>query len=176
LIFGKWGSTFEAKYDQAIFKFSTQPAKHSIGEESWSYRELYQSMKTFVHSVFAISLLAIAGCSTTHPVGGTKTDSETVMVTYHVQPGQEVEFQALLAHAWEVYRGERLVCAQPHVIVRETEGNDKTEFVEIFTWIKSPDHPSTGVMAVWKREQSLCEPRNGHKGIEGGEMELVTGK
>jgi hypothetical protein len=133
-------------------------------------------MKTFIISIFAVLLLAIAGCSTTHPVGGTKTDSETVMVTYHVQPGKEAEFQALLAHAWEVYRGECLVCAHPHVIIRDTDGDDKTKFVEIFTWIKSPDHPSRSVLALWKQEQSLCEPRNGHKGIEGGEVTIIAGK
>lgn len=133
-------------------------------------------MKIFVHFAFAISLLAIAGCSTTHPVGGAKAESETVMVAYHVQPGKEAEFQAVLAHAWEVYRSEQLVCAQPHVVVRDTDGADKTKFIEIFTWIKSPDHPSTSVMAVWNQEQSLCEARDGQKGIEGGEVDLVTGK
>jgi hypothetical protein len=133
-------------------------------------------MKTFIISIFAISFLTLAGCSTTHPVGDTKADSETVMVTYHVQPGKDAEFQALLAHAWEVYRGEHLVRARPHVIVQGTEENDKTKFVEIFTWIKSPDHPSTSVMAIWKKEQSFCEARDGYRGIEGGEVELVTGK
>lgn len=98
------------------------------------------------------------------------------MVTYHVQPGKDAEFQALLAHAWEVYRGEHLVFAQPHIIIRDTEHNGQTKFVEIFTWIKSPDHAPKDVQAVWKQEQALCAPRDGHKGIEGGEVDLVTSK
>jgi hypothetical protein len=135
-----------------------------------------KNMKTFTVSMFAISLLATAGCSTTHPGSVARADSETVMVTYHVQAGKEPEFQALLAHAWDVYRGEHLVYAQPHIIVRDTDENDKTKFVEIFTWIKAPDHPPKSILAVWKQEQSLCEARAGHRGIEGGEVAIVNEK
>ena len=129
-----------------------------------------------IYSLFAITVLALIGCSTTHQAWNAKADSETVMVTYHVQPGKEAEFQALLAHAWEVYRGEQLVYAEPHTVVRVTEDGGKARFIEIFTWVKAPDHAPDSVQAVWKQEQSLCEARNGHRGIEGGEVELVTGR
>jgi hypothetical protein len=132
-------------------------------------------MKT-IYLPFAVLLLASAGCSTAYPPGGAKADSETIMVTYHVQSGKEAEFQALLAHAWEVYRSEHMVFTEPHVIVREAEDEDKPRFVEIFTWVKSPDHAPDKVLAVWKQEQSLCEARSGHKGIEGGEVELINGR
>ncbi|MGA2246923.1 MAG: hypothetical protein ABSH48_18175 [Verrucomicrobiota bacterium] len=125
---------------------------------------------------FAISLLALAGCSTVRQTGGAKAEAETVMVSYHVRLGKEAEFQSLLAHAWVVYRGEHLVFAEPHVIVRDTEDGGQTRFVEIFTWVKSPDHAPDCVEAVWKQEQSFCEARSGHKGIEGGVVELVTGR
>ena len=132
-------------------------------------------MKT-IYSLFAVSLLASAGCSTTHQTESANPDSETVMVTYHIQPGKEAEFQSLLAHAWDVYSGEHLVFAEPHTVVRDTEDAGKARFVEIFTWVKSPDHAPDSVQAVWKQEQLLCEARNGHKGIEGGEVEMVTGR
>ena len=130
-------------------------------------------MKKSAVSLFAISLLALAGCSTTHPVAGTKDDSETVMVTYHVQQGKEAEFEALLTNAWDTYRKEHLVHSEPHVVVRDADGEDKTKFVEIFTWSKSPDRPTPSVLAIWKQEQSLTESRDGHRGIEGGEVNLV---
>jgi hypothetical protein len=126
--------------------------------------------------LFAVSLLALVGCSTTHPAADAKTDAETVMVTYHVQPGKEADFEASLAHAWEIYRAGHLVDSEPHVVVRDADGENKTKFVEIFTWTKSPDHPTAPVLAVWKQEQSLCETRDGHRGIEGGEVNLVNGK
>ena len=132
-------------------------------------------MKT-ISSLFAISLLALAGCTTANHTGGAKSEPETVMVTYHVQSGKEAEFQALLAHAWMVYNGEHMVYASPHTIVRDTEHGDKVRFIEIFTWLKSPDHAPASVLAVWKQEQSLCEARDGHTAIEGGEVRLVTGK
>ena len=131
-------------------------------------------MRTFAIALFAIAVLVLAGCATTGDANSAKDDSETVLVTYHVQPGKETEFRALLAHTWEVYRGEHLVFAQPHVIVKETEDRHKTRFVEVFTWVNSPDHPPDSVKAVWQEEQSLCEARSGHRAIEGGEVELVT--
>lgn len=133
-------------------------------------------MKTSVLSLIVLSLLAITGCTTTHTGGRTKDDSETVMVIYHVQPGKEAEFQTLVAHAWEVYRGEHLVTARPHVLIRDTDGEGQPKFVEIFTWTRAPDHPPKKVMAVWQEEQSLCEARDGHRGIEGGEVALIAGK
>jgi hypothetical protein len=98
------------------------------------------------------------------------------MVTYHVQPGKEAEFETLLKRAWEVYRSGNLVYSEPHVVVRDADGEDKTKFVEIFTWSKSPDHPTADVLAIWKQEQALCESRDGHRSIEGGEVNLVAGK
>lgn len=97
------------------------------------------------------------------------------MVSYHVRPGKEAEFQPLLARAWQVYRGENMTYAHPHILIRDVEDGDKTKFVEIFTWIKPPDHAPESVQTIWKQEHVLCEARNGKQGIEGGEVELITG-
>ncbi len=132
-------------------------------------------MKT-TYSLFAVSLLALLGYSTIHRTGGAKADSETVMVTYHAKSGKEAAIQTVLSHAWEVYQSEHMVFAKPHVIVRDTEDGDKTRFVEIFTWVKAPDDAPESVRTVWKQEQSLCEARSGHTGIEGGEVQLIIGR
>jgi hypothetical protein len=131
-------------------------------------------MKT-THLLLGSTLLTLAGCSTMG-TGGAKGDSETVLVTYHVQSGKEDEFQKLLSRAWEVYRNDGLVYAEPHVVVRNTEDGNKTYFTEIFTWAKSPDHPPADVTALWSQESALCETRDGHRGIDGGEVSLVMGK
>lgn len=101
-------------------------------------------------------------------------DAETVMVTYHPKPGREADLQATLAQAWQIYTSEHLVYTEPHVLVRDN--GDDTRFVEIFTWAVSPDHPTDNVKAIWKQERSLCEARDGHTSIEGGPVELVTGR
>ena len=100
------------------------------------------------------------------------------MVTYHIKPGKEAEFQAVLSHAWQIYRSEHLVFTKPHTIVRGAEDGDKTRFVEIFTWVShaAPEHAPGAVKTIWDQEQSLCEARGGHTGIEGGEVELLTGR
>ena len=132
------------------------------------------------HFLLALAALSLTACSTTSQThqGSGKADPETVLVTYHVKSGEESEFQTVLARAWQVYRKEHLVFAGPHIIVRDTEGGDKTRFVEIFTWVShsAPEHALDAVKTLWEQEQSLCEARNGHTGIEGGEVEIVAGK
>ena len=124
------------------------------------------------------ALLMVAGCSTTNTASDGKGDSETVMVTYHVKSGSEAELKAALASAWQIYTTEHLVFSEPHVVVWGAEDEDKTRFVEIFTWVShsAPEHAPDAVKKIWAQEQSLCEARKGHTAIEGGEVELITGK
>jgi hypothetical protein len=143
------------------------------------------------HWLLAGLLLALPACTTTivdtSPVPGApvpvrparikpfKDTPETVIVTYHVLPGREAEFPKLLDHAWGIYRQEHLVNPEPHVIVRDQEADGKTKFVEIFTWVShaGPAHAPASVLAVWNEEMAICEPRNGHPGLEGGEVQLI---
>jgi hypothetical protein len=131
-------------------------------------------MKT-TYLLLAVSLIELTGCSTTQP-GSSKADRETVLVTYHVQPGKEAEFQALLIRAWDLYRRERFVLAEPHVVVQDTESGVKPRFVEIFTWVSRsiPEHAPESVKTIWKQEESLCEKRGEHYGIEPGEVVLLV--
>lgn len=131
------------------------------------------------HCLFALAAISLTACSTTNRAqsGSAKPDPETVLVTYRVKSGNEAEFQSVLSRAWQIYRSERLVYAEPHIVVRDTEGGGKSRYVEIFTWIShaAPEHAPESVKAIWKQEHSLCEERDGHSGIEGGEVEFLTG-
>jgi len=133
-------------------------------------------MKT-THCLFIFSLVALTACSTTRPArhDSAKADPETVLITYHVKFGKEAELQAVLSRAWEIYRREHLVVAEPHIILRDTEDGDKTRFIEVFTWVShaAPDHAPDSVKTIWQQEQSLCEARSGRTAIEGGEVELL---
>ena len=133
-------------------------------------------MKT-TYSLFAFMLLGLTACSTMHPEqrNSDKADPETVLVIYHVKPGKEAELQTVLSRAWEIYRREHLVFAEPHILVRNIEDEGKTRFVEVFTWVShsAPDRAPDSVKTMWEQEQSLCETRNGHTGIEGGEVDLL---
>jgi hypothetical protein len=143
-------------------------------------------MKTFILSVFGIALLGLTGCSTTKKAAGTtpgtplttstKPGPQTVMVIYHVQLGREAQLQSVIERAWSHYRSLKMVAAKPHVMVRETEEGGQSRFVEIFTWSTPPSNPPASVRAIWQEEFSLCEPRNGRNGLEGGVVELIIGK
>jgi hypothetical protein len=131
-----------------------------------------------MRSLFILSFAVFTGCSTTNSTGGAKADTETVLVTYHVKAGKEVELQVTLLRTWEIYRTEHLVAAEPHIIVHGADDGGGTRFVEMFTWAShaAPEHAPDSIKKIWEQEQSLCEARNGHEAIQGGEVELVTGR
>lgn len=128
--------------------------------------------------LFLCSLLAVAGCSVpdTKHVARPKDRPETVLVSYHVKPGMEKPFEALLARAWQTYRTENLVLSQPHVLVRNLEENNTIGYIEIFTWVShaAPDKAPDSVKKIWAEEQSLCEARAGRTAIGGGEVNLLV--
>ena len=131
--------------------------------------------------VFALAMAFVTACSTApHRQNHTSSESspETVLVTYRVKPGKEQQLAATLSRAWDVYRKERLVFAQPHVIIREREEGDKHRFIEMFTWVShdAPDHAPDSVKNIWDQMQLVCETRDGHKGLEGGEVEILVPK
>ena len=125
--------------------------------------------------LLAVLPLALIGCSTTQG-SSQKRDPETVLVTYHVKPGKETEFEALLSRAWEVYRQGHFVFVEPHIVVQDTEDGSKPRFVEVFTWVSRsiPAQAPDSVKAIWKQEESLCEKRGEHYGIEPTEVELLV--
>jgi hypothetical protein len=129
-------------------------------------------------AVLILSIAVLTGCSTTYSPGGTKADRETVLVTYHVKAGNEAELEATLLRAWQIYRTEHLVVAKPHIIVHGADTGGGTRFVEMFTWAShaAPEHAPDSIKKIWEQEQSLCEARNGHEAIQGGEVELITAK
>jgi hypothetical protein len=124
---------------------------------------------------FALSLALLTGCAITKPEGKNSSGPETVLITYRVKSGSEAEFEQVLSQAWQIYRKEHLVFAHPHVIVRDKDSGGKTLFVEIFTWVShdAPDHAPDSVKKIWDKMMSLCEKRDGHGGLEGGEVEIV---
>ena len=131
--------------------------------------------------VFALATAFVTACSTApHRQNHTSSESspETVLITYRVKQGKEQQLAATLSRAWDIYRKERLVFAQPHVIIREREEGDKHRFIEIFAWVShdAPDHASDSVKNIWDQMQLVCETRDGHKGLEGGEVEILVPK
>jgi hypothetical protein len=129
---------------------------------------------------FIVLLLLLTACSTWRPKARDPSKAiqvpETVLITYRVKPGKEAEFEQALFQAWEIYRREHLVFAEPHLIVRDAEKSDKPHVVEIFTWIShsAPENVPDSVKSLWAEMQALCEPRDGHSGLEGGEVEILA--
>jgi hypothetical protein len=104
--------------------------------------------------------------------------TETVFSTYRIKKGREAEFQAVHAATWKAYRQFNLVLAAPHTVVKGKEESGAPFVVEILTWKDhdAPDHAPAEVKALWAKLEDLCEKRDGHRGIEFVEMEIVTEK
>jgi hypothetical protein len=120
----------------------------------------------------------LSGCASAEPAVNKNAAAlvpETVFITFHVKPGKEAELQQALAEAWKIYRHEKLVLAEPHVVIAGKEGSG-TRVIEIFTWVNHniPDHAPDSVKAMWNRMHALCEERDGHPALEGGEVERIV--
>jgi|SRR6478609_4787035 hypothetical protein len=131
------------------------------------------TLKSFT-LLFALFVGGCAGSGSDRHLS--RAGSETVLITYHVVPGKEQELTGLLAKAWEVYRQEKLVFAEPHVVVQDPGTAEQPRIVEIFTWISpsSPDHAPESITKLWDQMQRCCERRNGGPGLEGGAVELLA--
>ena len=101
--------------------------------------------------------------------------TETVVTTFRVKEGREAEFWDVLSKAWPLYRELGMVLDRPHLIVKGTDKEQKTYFIEVLTWKDedAPDNAPPEVRKVWDRLEELCEPRLGHRGIEFPEVEVV---
>ena len=105
--------------------------------------------------------------------------TETVHVTYHVKPGKLDEFLTALKEHHPACLKLGLVLEQPHLILSGME-DGKPVVIEILTWKDSdaPDsvpghHPE--IKAIWDRLNALVEKRDGKRGIEIEEMDIVAG-
>jgi len=125
----------------------------------------------------AILLLALAEGSTTPATDSSaEGDPVTVHVTYRVCSGKEAEFKAMVSRNWEVYRKDKLVLAEPHILLQDIDEDSKPRFVEIFTWASRSiaEHPTTNVWGVWIETHTLCEYRNGHNAIQADKVKLLV--
>lgn len=123
-----------------------------------------------------ILLLALTEGSTTPPDSSADRGPVTVHVTYRVIPGKEAQLKAMLSRAWEVYRRDDLVLAEPHILLQDTDEDSLPRFVEIFSWASRSIHenPTTNVWAVWREIRTLCEYRSGHPAIHAEKVKLVV--
>jgi hypothetical protein len=105
----------------------------------------------------------------------TASSPETVLSTYRIKKGRDAEFRTVHAETWKAYRKYNLVLPSPHTVVAGKEESGSPFFVEILTWKDhdAPDHVPAEVKELWTRLEDLCEKRDGHRGIEFTEMEIV---
>ena len=127
------------------------------------------------------STIILAGGSTapsTNKSSDASDPPETMLVSYHAKPGKEAALQDALARTWAVCRRDKLVFAKPHLLVKEKDEAGRTRFVESFTWVShaAPANAPPDLKVAWDELQSLCEPRDGKKGIDGDEVETVVAR
>jgi hypothetical protein len=114
------------------------------------------------------------GQEKTPPLLGPET--ETVLSTYHVRPGQEQAFLAAAARTWTIYRRLDVVLPRPHVLMKQADEGGHAVFVELFTWRSGdiPDHAPAEIEAAWKDLELLCKRPDGHSGIEFQEVTVAA--
>jgi hypothetical protein len=101
--------------------------------------------------------------------------TETVFSTYRIRKGMEAEFATVHAATWAAYRKYKLVLTAHHTLVKGKEESGAPFAVEILTWTSAdaPDNAPAEIKGLWAKLEALCEKRDGHRGIEFVEMEIV---
>lgn len=104
------------------------------------------------------------------------SDTETVLSTFRPRAGKEDELLKTMNENWSTLRKLGLVLQEPHLVLRGKDDGGKTIFVELLTWRdhEAADHVPAEVQKIWNHLQALVETRDGHKGIEFPEFEIVT--
>jgi hypothetical protein len=123
----------------------------------------------------AVALL-VAGTTVPAARPAHTAEPETVMVTLHAKPGGETELAEVLARHWETARRLDLVQDVPHVTLRGVESENKTYFVEIFTWRDAaiPDNAPAEIRTIWTDMNRLVESRHGEPGLRFTEVSVLA--
>ncbi len=104
--------------------------------------------------------------------------SQIVVCTYRVKPGNDAAFIKLLRRHWPTLDRLGLVEPQPRLALRGLAAQSRNDFREVFAWKpgaldiarKAPE-----VLAIWEPMEGLCEPRDGQPAMEFPHYETVEG-
>lgn len=119
------------------------------------------------HIVRVLSIAAVAAAALA-PVAGAE-QPETVMITLRPKPGAERALVQTIARHYETAQKLHLLGEDtPHVTLQASDDQDKTYFVDIFTWRDAdvPDHAPSEIQAIWKEMNSLVETRGGRPALD----------
>jgi hypothetical protein len=121
-------------------------------------------MKYALISLVGVTVF-LSGCSTPLDPGKAPTPE---MVIYHVKRGAEHELEVVLTKTWRVYQSERVVCSEPHVLIRTREDDTHDCYVDVFTWTGcfAMEYPSTTDRELQAEAVALCEERGGKPAVE----------
>jgi len=118
------------------------------------------------HVVRAVSIAAVAA-ALSQVVGAEQP--ETVMITLRPKPGAERALAQTIARHYETAQKLNLLREDtPHLTLQASDDQDKTYFVDIFTWRDAavPDNAPREIQAIWKEMNGLVEMRGGRPGLD----------
>jgi len=118
------------------------------------------------HIVRAVSIAAVAA-ALSQVVGAEQP--ETVMITLRPKPGAERALAQTIARHHETAQKLNLLREDtPHLTLQASDDQDKTYFVDIFTWRDAavPDNAPREIQAIWKEMNGLVEMRGGRPALD----------
>ncbi|PYQ85966.1 MAG: hypothetical protein DMF99_14055 [Acidobacteria bacterium] len=118
------------------------------------------------HVVRAVSIAAVAA-ALSQVVGAEQP--ETVMITLRPKPGAERALAQTIARHYETAQKLNLLREDtPHLTLQASDDQDKTYFVDIFTWRDAavPDNAPREIQAIWKEMNGLVEMRGGRPALD----------
>lgn len=122
----------------------------------------------------ALSHVAFLACSFPSMAQPAQPAPETVLATFRVKPDQLSSFLKLMPEYWSELRAQKLVLAEPHLVLQGEEHGRPT-LVEVFSWKDhdAPEHVPAQIQKYWDKINEMVESRDGHPGVEFPEMSVV---
>jgi len=101
---------------------------------------------------------------------------ETILSYLYPKEGSEAALEAALHENVAILKKLDVIEPAPVVIVRAKDAKERTYFVHIFTWRSAsiPDDAPAEIKKNWKLLESLCERRDGKRGIEFTPVDVVV--
>jgi hypothetical protein len=100
---------------------------------------------------------------------------ETILSYFYPKDGKDAELAQALRDNIAIMKKLDVIEASPVVLLRATDAKERPYFVEIFTWRSAgiPDAAPPEIRKSWATLESLCEARDGKRGIVFDVVELL---
>jgi hypothetical protein len=122
-------------------------------------------------ALFALLLFAAVAVTAAEP-------PEHIISFYFPKEGSEEALQAAILENFATMSKLDVIFPSPRILLRGKDAKGRPYFVSVFTWRSAsiPDNAPPEIRKNWAKLESLVEPRDGRRGIDFDEVDMIPVK